>query len=93
MEEFIQIIKDYGAPILAFISTLGVAGVGTIVLKVKQVIDKVKESTSKVEKQKEESESALKERYAELQTTIQDQNKKLDVLTEEISRVKGNRKN
>lgn len=93
MEEFIQVIKDYGAVILGTISTLGVAGIGAIVVKVKQVIDKVKESTSKVEKQKEESESALKERYAELQTTIQDQNKKLDVLTEELSRVKGNRKN
>jgi len=93
MEEFIEIVKNYGAVILGFISTLGVAGVATIVLKAKQVIEKVKESTSKVEKQKEESESALKERYAELQTTIQDQNKKLDVLTEEISRVKGNRKN
>lgn len=93
MEEFIEIVKNYGAVVLGFISTLGVAGVGAIVLKAKQVIEKVKESTSKVEKQKEESESALKERYAELQTTIQDQNKKLDVLTEEISRVKGNRKN
>ena len=86
MEEFIQIIKDYGAVILGTISTLGVAGIGAIVVKVKQVIDKVKG-------QKEESESALKERYAELQTTIQDQNKKLDGLTEELSRVKGNRKN
>lgn len=93
MEEFIQIIKDYGAVVLGTISTLGVAGIGAIVVKVKGIIDKVKESTSKVEKQKEESESALKERYAELQTTIQDQNKKLDVLTEELSRVKGNRKN
>ena len=93
MEEFIQIIKDYGAVVLGTISTLGVAGVVAVVVKIKQVIDKIKESTSKVEKQKEESESALKERYAELQTTIQDQNKKLDVVTEELSRVKGNRKN
>lgn len=93
MDEFIQIIKDYGAAIISAISVGGVATIGAIVLKVKNVIDKLKENTNKIAKAKEESEVAMASKYAELQTTIADQNKKLDTLTEEISRVKGNRKN
>ena len=93
MEEFIQIIKDYGAAIISTISVGGVAAIGAIIVKVKGAIDKIKESTNKITKQKEESEEALKARYAELNSTIKLQNEKIDTLTEEISRVKGNRKN
>lgn len=93
MEEFIQIIKDYGAAIISAISVGGVATIGAIILKVKGIIDKVKESTNKIAKQKEESETALANRYKEMTETIKLQNEKIDTLTEEISRVKGNRKN
>ena len=93
MEEFIQIIKDYGAAIISAISVGGVAAIGAIVLKVKGIIDSVKESTNKIAKQKEESEEALKARYTELNSTIKLQNEKIDTLREEVSRVKGNRKN
>ena len=93
MEEFIQIIKDYGAAIISAISVGGVATIGAIILKVKGIIDKVKESTNKIAKQKEESETALANRYAEMTSMIKLQNEKIDTLTEEVSRVKGNRKN
>ncbi len=93
MEEFIQIIKDYGAAIISAISVGGVATIGAIILKVKGVIDKVKDSTNKIAKQKEESETALANRYAEMTSMIKLQNEKIDTLTEEVSRVKGNRKN
>ena len=93
MEEFIQIIKDYGAAIISTISVGGVAGAVAIVAKIKKAIDDTKNKVAEMNKKKEESENALANRYAELQTTIADQNKKLDTLTEEISRVKGNRKN
>ena len=93
MDEFIQIIKDYGAAIISAISVGGVATIGAIVVKVKGVIDKLKENTNKIAKAKEESETAMATRYAELNSTIKLQNEKIDTLTEEISRVKGNRKN
>lgn len=93
MEEFIQIIKDYGAAIISSISVGGVAAVAGIIYKAKKAIDETKNKISDMNAKKEESEQALANRYKEMQTTIADQNKKLDTLTEEISRVKGNRKN
>ena len=93
MEEFIQIIKDYGSTILGSISLAGVASAVAVVVKVKKAIDDTKDKVAKMNDKKAESEKALTDRYTELQTTISDQNKKLDTLTEEISRVKGNRNN
>lgn len=93
MDEFINLIKDYGAAIISAISVGGVATIGAIIVKIKGLIDKVKDSTAKLAKQKEESETAMANRYAELNSTIKLQNEKIDTLTEEISRVKGNRKN
>ena len=93
MEEFIQVIKDYGAAIISSISVGGVAAIAGIIIKAKKAIDETKNKIADMNKKKEESETALSERYKEMQTTIADQNKKLDTLTEEISRVKGHRKN
>ena len=93
IQDVLQAIKDYGAAIISTISVGGVAAVVGIIVKIKSSIDKTKEAMSAVVKKKDESEAKLAERYSELQTTIQDQNKKIDTLTEEISRVKGNRKN
>lgn len=93
MEEFIQVIKDYGS---AIISTIGIGGIASaigIIVKIKKSFDDTKAKMNKVLEKKEESEKAITERYSELQTTIADQNKKLDTLTEEVSRVKGNRTN
>lgn len=95
MEEFIQIIKDYGAAIISAISVGGVATIGAIVLKVKGIIDNVKESTNKLAKQKEEAASEV--------NAVVEQNKqllaKIDTLTDDVQRlnsevkgVKGNRK-
>ena len=92
MEEFIQLIKDYGAAIISTISVGGVATIAGIIVKAKKAIDDTKNKVAEMNKKKEESENSLKARYAELNTTIAEQNKKLDTLTEEISRVKGNRK-
>lgn len=96
MEEIIQIIKDYGAAIISTISVGGVAAIGAVVIKVKNIIDSVKENTAKITKQKEQTTS-------EVQSVV-DQNKqlisKINVLTDDIQRlesevkdVKGNRKN
>lgn len=96
MEEFIQIIKDYGAAIISAISVGGVTAIGAVIVKIKGIMDKVKDSTNKIAKQKEET-------SVELQSVI-DQNKQLmdkigdltnDVqrLNTEVKNVKGNRKN
>ena len=93
MEEFIQVIKDYGATIISGISVGGVAAIAGIIIKAKKAIDDTKNKISDINKKKEESEKALSDRYAEMQSTIADQNKKIDTMIEEVSRVKGNRNN
>lgn len=93
MEEFIQIIKDYGAAIISTISVGGVAGAVAIIAKIKKAIDDTKTKVADMTKKKEESEAALTNRYTELTSIIKLQNEKIDTLTEEVSRVKGNRKN
>ena len=93
MEEFLQVIKEYGAAIIGTLSVGGVATIGAVIVKIYKAFNDTKSKMQDVLKKKEESEEKLAERYAELQTTIADQNKKLDTLTEEVSRVKGNRTN
>lgn len=93
MEEFLQIIKDYGAAIIGTLSVGGVATIGAVIVKIYKAFNDTKQKMQDVLKKKEESEEKLAARYAELQTTIKNQNEKIDTLTEEVSRVKGNRSN
>ena len=93
IQNFLQVIKDYGAAIISTISVGGVAAVVAVIVKIKKAFDETKAKMTAIMAKKDESEAALSNRYAELQTTIADQNKKLDTLTEEVSRVKGNRTN
>lgn len=90
--DILQVIKDYGAAIISTISVGGIAAAVGVIIKIKGAIEKFKETTQNALKKKDEAQAELNNRYAELTTSIQDQNKKLDTLTEEISRVKGNRK-
>lgn len=93
IQPFLNAIKDYGAAIISTISVGGVAGAVAVIVKVKKAIDDTKDKVAKMNEKKAESETALANRYAELTTIIKDQNAKIDTLTEEVSRVKGNRKN
>lgn len=93
IQNILDAIKDYGAAIISTISVGGVAAAVGIIIKIKGAIDKMKETTQAALKKKDEAEGKLNERYSELTTMIKDQNTKLDTLTEEVSRVKGNRKN
>lgn len=93
IQPFLNAIKDYGAAIISTISVGGVAGAVAVIVKVKKAIDDTKDKVAKMNEKKAESEAALANRYAELTTIIKDQNAKIDTLTEEVSRVKGNRKN
>ena len=54
MEEFIQIIKDYGAAILSTISVGGVAGAVAIVVKIKKAIDDTKNKVAEMNKEMED---------------------------------------
>ena len=96
MDEFIQLLKDYGAAIISAISVGGVATIGAVIVKIKGIIDKVKDSTNKLAKQKEDTASEV--------NAVVEQNKqllaKIDTLTDDVERlnsevkgVKGNRKN
>ena len=93
IQEILQGIKDYGAAIISTISVGGVAAVVAVIAKIKKAFDETKEAMQKTLAKKDEAQDALTNRYAELTTMMQDQNKKLDTLTEEVSRVKGNRTN
>ena len=97
IQSILDAIKDYGAAIISTISVGGVAAVATVVVKVKQAIDKTKETMDKVTKQKEET-------SAELQTAVnlvKEQNKQIEDLKNDVyklegevrTNVKGNRKN
>jgi len=93
IQPVLDAIKDYGAAIISTISVGGVAAVAGVIIKIKKGIDEAKNKIAEVNAKKEESEKALTDRYAELTTIIKDQNNKIETLTEEVSRVKGNRKN
>jgi septal ring factor EnvC (AmiA/AmiB activator) len=93
IQNILNAIKDYGAAIISTISVGGVAAAVGIIVKIKKAFDDTKEKMNKALAKKEEAEGKLTERYSELTTMIKDQNTKLDTLTEEVSRVKGNRKN
>lgn len=97
IQSILDAIKDYGAAIISTISVGGVAAVATVVIKVKQAIDKTKEAMDKVTKQKEET-------SAELQSAVnlvKEQNQQIESLKNDVYRlegevrtnVKGNRKN
>lgn len=88
IQNLLEIIKDYGAAIISTISVGGVAAVVAVVIKIKQGVEKAKEAISSINKKKDESEEALAKRYEELNTTIHDQNDKLDALREDITRIK-----
>lgn len=93
IQEILQGIKDYGAAIISTISVGGVAAIVAVIAKIKKAFDETKEAMQKTLAKKDEAQDALTNRYSELTTMMQDQNKKLDTLTEEVSRVKGNRTN
>ena len=93
MEEIIEIIKNFGSSILGTISLGGIAAAVGMITKAKKVIEDTKTKLDKVEAKKDESQEALTNRYAELTTMINEQNNKIDSLTQEVSRVKGNRNN
>ena len=100
MEEFLQLIKDYGAAIISAISVGGVATAGAIIAKIYKAFNTLKEKTEGALSKKDK---ALNDTTAQMQSVV-DQNKqlisKINVLTDDIQKlesevkdVKGNRKN
>lgn len=88
LQEFINIIKDYGAAFISTLSVGGIAAVTGIIAKVKSGIDKTKETMNAVLAKKDEESSQMKDQYNSLLSTIKEQNKKIDGLTTEISKIK-----
>lgn len=73
MEQFLEIIKDYGAAIISFVSVGGVAAVAGIIGKIKQTIDTVKNNISAVTKEKDDAVGEVKEigkKYDALQSDM-----------------------
>lgn len=73
MEEFIQVIKDYGAAVISFVSVGGVAAVAGVIIKVKKAIDAVKDKISAVTKERDDAVNEVKEvgkKYDALQSDM-----------------------
>ena len=73
MEEFLQVIKDYGAAIISFVSVGGVAAVAGVIIKIKQAIDTVKNKISAVTKERDDAVNEVKEvgkKYDALQSDM-----------------------
>lgn len=88
MEEFIQFIKDYAAPVLSTISVGGIATVAGIIAKVKSGIDNTKNKMNEVLEKKDNESNEMKNQYNSLMTTIKEQQNKIDKLTTEVSKIK-----
>jgi len=100
MEEFLQVIKDYGAAIIGTLSVGGVATIGAVIAKIYKAFNALKEKTESALSKKDK---ALNDTTSQMQAVV-DQNKqlisKINVLTDDIQKlesevkdVKGNRKN
>ena len=85
MEEFINLVKDYGAVAFGFISSLGIGGAIAAVIKVKEVLNKVKETTNKALATKEKASSELDTAVA----LVKEQNKQIEMLSNDVNKLKG----
>ncbi len=85
MEEFINLIKDYGAVVFGFISSLGIGGAIAAVMKVKELMNNVKKTTDKALATKEKASSELDTAVA----LVKEQNKQIEMLTNDVNKLKG----
>ena len=87
MEEFIQFIKDYAPSIISTISVGGIGAVAGIIAKVKNGIDSTKNKMNEVLAKKDNESNEMKNQYQSLMTTINEQQNKIDKLTQEVSKI------
>ena len=84
MEEFLQVIKDYGAAIISAVSVGGVAAIAGVVIKVKKVIDTVKDKMNGALKQRDDAVTALEATNKKYDEAISE----MKNLTNEINELK-----
>lgn len=84
MEEFLQVIKDYGAAIISAVSVGGVAAIASVVIKVKKIIDRVKEKMNGALKQRDDAMDALEATNKKYDEAISE----MKNLTNEINELK-----
>lgn len=87
LEKFIEVIKDYGAAIISTISVGGVGAVAGIIAKVKKSMEATKDKMNAVLEKKDTESKAMKDQYNSLTTQISNQQKSIDQLTQEISKI------
>ena len=87
MEEFIQFVKDYAPSIISTISVGGIGAIAGIIAKVKNGIDSTKNKMNEVLARKDNESNEMKNQYQSLMTTINEQQKKIDKLTQEVSKI------
>lgn len=83
LDKALQIVKDYGSAIISTISVGGIAAVAGVIGKVKSGIDKTKDLINK----KEAEQSELKTKYEAAIAKIQEQNAKIDRLTDAVEKI------
>lgn len=90
LQTLIEAIKDYGAAMLGTVSVGAIGAVAGIIIKVKQGIDKTKEQMSSLLAKKDNETQAINNQYLAVISKMEQQNKKIEKLTEEISRIEIN---
>lgn len=90
IQVILDAIKDYGAAAISTIGAGGVAAVVGLVAKIKSTADKSKQYMESVIAKKDSELKDTESRYNNVITVIEEQNKKIEQLTEEVSKVKKN---
>lgn len=87
MDEFVQLIKDYGAAIISTLSVGGIGAVAGIIAKVKSSIDSTKTKMNEVLEKKDNESNEMKNQYQSLVTQISTQQQSIEKLTQEVSKI------
>lgn len=87
LQNFIDVIKDYGAAIISAIGVGGIGAIAGVIVKIKQSMDKTKETMSAALKKKDD---VIEQNQVQVNSVIE-QNKqlleKIDTLTNDVYRL------
>lgn len=96
MEEFLQIIKDYGSAIISTVSAGGIAAVAGVIIKIKKSFDETKAKLNKKDELLAKSNSevaSVVEQNKQLLSKIDELTNDVYKLESKVNNVKGNRDN
>lgn len=88
IQVILDAIKDYGAALVSTIGAGGIAAVVGLIAKIKSSTEDSKKYMEAVLAKKDSEVKVAESRYNNVVTVIEEQNKKIEELTEQLSKVK-----